>query len=128
MKKVEIDGVCYDVADEVAEHLAGMDEWLDQKNVDAACMRHNHALERSGSSVLAEAVDSGETYAVRLRTGELIKVQRVAVCDTGWVVLYPFEEGNPENSYVIDEDTKIGAFRGMEVRLGDIVWVACISQ
>lgn len=72
-----------------------------------------------GSHALAKACMDPFDYALRLRTGEVIRFESAMVLNKEWVRLTtkPYE----------DEDTyhplAFPAPRGVEVRIADIVWV-----
>jgi hypothetical protein len=72
-----------------------------------------------GSSALAKACSDPFDYALKLRTGEVIRFTEARIISSGWVHLdvvpaHWDQEGN---------NMPYPADRGVDVRIADIVWV-----
>jgi hypothetical protein len=73
-----------------------------------------------GSSALAKAcVDNGFDYALKLRTGEVIRFTGAKVISPGWIHL----DATPLYGRPEDNGLPFPADRGIDVRIADIVWV-----
>lgn len=73
----------------------------------------------TGSDALAKACQDTFDYAMKLRTGEVIRFYCAEILNDEWVTLdlYPIDEQPDSNRIAYP------AKRGMDVRISDIVWV-----
>jgi len=73
----------------------------------------------TGSVALAKACWDQHTYALKLKTGEVIKFNLAKIINKEWVWLEVADmDEQPKNNRIA-----YPAKRGMDVRLSEIVWV-----
>jgi hypothetical protein len=77
---------------------------------------HEHLL---GSHVLAKACVDPFDYALKLRTGEVIRFIRAEYLRPGWIWIDFLSPDEQPPGHGIPFDTE----RGMDVRIDEIVWV-----
>jgi len=73
-----------------------------------------------GSKALAKAcVDNPFDYALKLRTGEVIRFCGATIIDAAWIHLEVYSMAAQPHRFRIPFPAK----RGIDVRIADIVWV-----
>lgn len=97
-----------------------LDELEQQEIVRQRELEIKAVEEKLGSQALAKAcLDDQFDYALRIRTGEVIRFVGAKVLNSEWITveLRPMEE-QPEHHRIAFK-----ADRGMDIRIADIVWV-----
>jgi len=81
--------------------------------------KENAALEALlGGGALAKACCDPFDYALKLRTGEVVRFKFATIINADWIHLELEAEDQPTDNRI-----PFKADRGMDVRLSDIVWV-----
>jgi hypothetical protein len=79
-----------------------------------------------GSRALVKASQDPFDYAIKLRTGEVIRFESLKFLDDGWVEINGIRFPGSECGFGVPRDCEgipFPAPRGMDVRIADIVWV-----
>jgi hypothetical protein len=72
-----------------------------------------------GSHALAKACSDPFDYALKLRTGEVIRFVEARIISSGWIHL---DVMPPDDCQPVGSNLPYPADRGVDVRIADIVW------
>lgn len=97
------------------------DDDPDTESLEDNLNREVDRLRRSivGSPALEKACSDSFDYALKLRTGEVIRFEYARIIDRDWVHLTLMSREDQPTGFQVPYP----ADRGMDIRISDIVWV-----
>lgn len=104
--------------EEAAQRQATIARLREEKGHEEEAKRLTAEL---GSPALAKACMDSFDYALKLRSGEVVRFTDATCHANGWITLQGVEQCDP--ALTVEQELPFPAPRGVDVRLTDVIWV-----